>query len=111
MEREPSISELNELFGADGYESLDIEWEEVEEEKMAGLSGGLELDRRRQRRHLFLGDGTVLIALSFYRLDLLEAVGGLAVSLDDAVSKLVLVASAVKFALSALEEDFWTKTL
>lgn len=32
MEKEPSISELNELFGADGYESLDIEWEEVEEE-------------------------------------------------------------------------------
>ena len=32
MEREPSISELNELFGADGYEPLDIEWEEVEEE-------------------------------------------------------------------------------
>ena len=32
MEREPSISELNELFGAEGYEPLDIEWEEVEEE-------------------------------------------------------------------------------
>ena len=32
MEREPTIAELNELFGADGYEPLDIEWEEVEEE-------------------------------------------------------------------------------
>ena len=32
MEREPSIAELNELFGADGYDSLDIEWEDDEEE-------------------------------------------------------------------------------
>ena len=31
MEREPSISELNELFGAEGYEPLDIELEEDEE--------------------------------------------------------------------------------
>ena len=33
MEREPTITELNELFGADGYEPLDIEWEDDEEEK------------------------------------------------------------------------------
>ena len=31
MEREPSISELNELFGAEGYEPFDIELEEDEE--------------------------------------------------------------------------------
>ena len=31
MEREPSISELNELFGAEGYEPFDIELEEDEQ--------------------------------------------------------------------------------